>query len=288
MDIKFIRDDVYEKSITDLNEIISKLSKKAENSNIVAGERFLHAMILARKTMSKKKVKKKTIVEKPEVIKLHIPSVEKLKKIIPEIRFEKEKFKTHYPLIILRGLNGEIIAKTYIEQKDGKLYYHVEEKTPDMGILDGIKKEFFKKFIKDRKVIDNEDYIRKLTKKILKQNKKEFSQETFDMIRYNLRRDFLGFGKIESLIEDEKITNISCKGPKKPITVNYDNEQMETNLKFDSNHEIDLILTNFGEKIGKTISETNPHIDGTFNNFRIQANLGTRNMTSNFVITRIP
>jgi flagellar protein FlaI len=296
MDIKFIRDDVYEKSIKDLNEIISKLSKEIASKDIIVGERFINAMIVARKTMIKEKEEKKeefekVIEEKPNLIKPHIPNVEKLKKIIPEVKFEDDlsKFKTQYPIIIFRGLNGDIIAKSYLEDREGKFFYRVEEKEVDTKILDEIKKVFFEKFLKERKVIEDDDLIKKITKKVCNKYKKEFNQEIFDSVKYYLRRDFLGFGKIEPLIEDEKISKIICRGTKKPVIVNYgEDNEIETNIVFDNENELSILLTSISEKIGEIISEKNPHIDGTFMNFRIEANLGVGGSSSNFVITRIP
>jgi len=296
MDIKFIRDDVYEKSIRDLNEIISKLSKQAESRDVAVGERFINAMIFAKKTMTEEKEEKEeefeeVFEEKPNIIKPVISTVERFKKIIPEIKFEDSlsKFKTQYPIILFRDLNGEIIAKSYIEDKEGKFFYHVEEKEIDTNMFDEIKKEFFNKFVKERKVIEDEDFIKKLTKKFCKKHKKEFNQEILDLVKYYLRRDFLGFGKIEPLIRDGKISIIMCKGIKKPVTVDYGGgNEIETNIVFDNEHELNILLTNMGEKIGESISEENPHVDGTFRSFRIQANLGVSGSGSNFVITRLP
>lgn len=300
MDIKFIRDDVYEKGIKDLNEIISKLSKESRSEDVIVGWRFMHSLVLARRTLTTKKEEKEEnkvkeferfLNEQPAVIKPHIPSAERLKKVVPEVKFEEslQKFKTQYPIIIFRGLDGEVIAKSYLEDKEGKFSYYIEEKKIDIKLINEIKKTFFEKFLKERKVIEDDDLIKKITKKTCKKQKIEFNQEILDLVKYYLRRDFLGFGKIEPLIEDEKIGVIKCQGVKKPVVITYgEGEEIKTNIVFDNETDLSILLTSMAEKIGETISEEQPHFDGTFKTLRIEANLGVAGSGSNFVITRIP
>ena len=64
-------------------------------------------------------------------------------------------------------------------------------------------------------------------------------------ILYHAERDLVGFGKIDPLMRDPNIEDISCDGVKKPVYIWHRNfESIETNLQFESDEDLDNLLLN--------------------------------------------
>ena len=64
-----------------------------------------------------------------------------------------------------------------------------------------------------------EEYLRDQVQRIFKRFEREIPKESEDKFIYFLKRDFLGYGKIDLLIHDENIEDISCNGVRTPIYV---------------------------------------------------------------------
>jgi flagellar protein FlaI len=59
-------------------------------------------------------------------------------------------------------------------------------------------------------------------------------------ILYHAERDLVGFGKIDPLMRDPNIEDISCNGVNRPVYIWHRSfESIETNLKFESDEELD-------------------------------------------------
>jgi len=83
-------------------------------------------------------------------------------------------------------------------------------------------------------------------------------------ILYHAERDLVGFGRIDPLMRDPNIEDISCDGVNKPVYVWHRNyESVETNLEFESDEELDNIVVKLVHMAGKHVSSAFPIVDAS-------------------------
>ncbi len=83
-------------------------------------------------------------------------------------------------------------------------------------------------------------------------------------ILYHAERDLVGFGKIDPLMRDPNIEDISCDGVTKPVYVWHRNyESIETNLQFQSDEILDNMVVKLVHMAGKHVSSAFPIVDAS-------------------------
>src|SRR3990172_5064645 len=83
-------------------------------------------------------------------------------------------------------------------------------------------------------------------------------------ILYHAERDLVGFGKIDPLMRDPNIEDISCDGVGKSVYVWHRNyESIETNLQFDSDEVLDNTVVKLVHMAGKHVSSAFPIVDAS-------------------------
>ena len=128
--------------------------------------------------------------------------------------------------------------------------------------------------IKSKK--DAEKRLRKKIAQLIRKFKLEIPTKNFSKISYYAIRDFIYLGKIEPLMRDHMVEEISCDGTAIPLYIwHREYESIPTNIMFTSDRE----LNNFARKIsyicGKHVSTANPIIDATLpEGSRINLTLG--------------
>ncbi len=102
------------------------------------------------------------------------------------------------------------------------------------------------------------------------------------LVYYYLHRDFMGDGKIEGLLKDPNIEDISCDGSHVPVFVFHSSYGfIPTNVKFSGDDELDSFIRKLVQKTGKNISISSPLVDAILpDGSRIQASIG-RYVTTN-------
>ncbi len=107
------------------------------------------------------------------------------------------------------------------------------------------------------------DYNLKVDKKLL------------DKIIYNFSKSSLGFSKIDPLMQDPNIEDISCDGNNLPIFVYHRKYgSLKTNIQFDTGDELNSFVNRMAQKCGKHISIAEPMLDATMpDGSRIQMTL---------------
>ncbi len=127
----------------------------------------------------------------------------------------------------------------------------------------------------EMKKADKDRILEKALEEVLEEYDLNVDKRTFHKFLYYVRRDFLGFYKIDGLMRDPYIEDISCDGWNIPIFVyhwNYGN--MQTNVKFER-RELDSFVIRLAQRSGKHISTSNPLVDATLpDGSRIQLTLG--------------
>ena len=115
------------------------------------------------------------------------------------------------------------------------------------------------------------------------------AKKTKDKIFYHIFREFIGYDRIDILMEDEDIEDISCDGHHVPIFVYHKKyEEITTNIQFESAEELDSFVTRLAQICGKQISVYSPIVDGKLpDGSRLQTTLGkTVTKPSTFTIRR--
>jgi len=83
-------------------------------------------------------------------------------------------------------------------------------------------------------------------------------------ILYHAERDLVGFGKIDPLMRDPNIEDISCDGVKKSVYIWHRNfESIQTNLEFENDETLDNTIVKLVHMAGKHVSTAFPIVDAS-------------------------
>jgi flagellar protein FlaI len=111
-------------------------------------------------------------------------------------------------------------------------------------------------------------------------------------LEYYVFRDFIGLGKIEPLLHDPDIEDISCDGIGIPLYIFHRDPrygQLRSNVAFDNKDVLDSFVMKIAQRCGKGISVASPLLDGALpDGSRVQATLGSdiARRGSNFTIRK--
>ncbi|MCI4373196.1 MAG: type II/IV secretion system ATPase subunit [Thermoplasmata archaeon] len=97
------------------------------------------------------------------------------------------------------------------------------------------------------------------------------------VLLYYLRRELVGLGRTDSVLRDPFLEDISCLGPRVPLYVFHRVfGSLKTNLKYDSEIELNRYIFRLAQIAGKHISIYQPILDATLQDgSRINLTLGT-------------
>lgn len=132
-------------------------------------------------------------------------------------------------------------------------------------------------------------YLEETLHKIIEDNHIEIEDEdSRDRIFYYIFQDFIGYGRIDILMHDDDIEDISCDGPGIPVFVYHrKHDSIRTNIVF-KEEELDSFVVKLAQICGKQISIYDPIIDGKLpDGSRLSATLArTVTAFSTFTIRR--
>ncbi len=160
-------------------------------------------------------------------------------------------------------------------------------------LLDNIKQQLIETLELNLKETDHknaEKYLRNQAKKYLREYKIDISVRKKERVIYHLIRDFLGFGRIDAIMRDMRLEDVSCDGPNTPIYIYHKAyNSVPTNVLFSDDDELDTFAIRIAQLCGRHISIANPLLDATMpDGSRIQITLGREVTTrgSTFTIRR--
>ncbi len=209
----------------------------------------------------------------------------------------------HGPLVTFEGMAGyneverywvnepyAFVVILFNPEKNSYLYYVAEPKLSDF-------EDLFLKEIKDRlkdvllfeeikSDADKEKTLITKVKLLVKDYAIDISPLILEKILYYTRRDFIKFGKIDPLMHDGRIEDISSNGYNIPIYLYHKKyTNMPTNTYFTEN-ELDSYVIRLAQRCGKHISVAEPMVDATMpDGSRIQMTLGTEVTTHGATFT---
>ncbi|PSQ35463.1 secretion system protein, partial [Halobacteriales archaeon SW_12_69_24] len=110
---------------------------------------------------------------------------------------------------------------------------------------------------------------------LLEEDRETLTEYQIEKLLYLLRRDFIGFERIDGIKHDINIEDISCDGYNSPVFVYHsDYEQIISNV-YHGEEELDDFVVKLSQRSGKGISKRNPQVDATLpDGSRSQLTLG--------------
>jgi flagellar protein FlaI len=122
-----------------------------------------------------------------------------------------------------------------------------------------------------------ESYLKEKAKETIKKYRIKVPSEAIDKLIYYIIRDFIGYGKIDALMKDKLIEDISADGVNIPIYVWHRMyESLPTNIIFEDETELNSFVIRMAYLTGKNISIASPILDASLpDGSRIQLTYGS-------------
>ena len=111
---------------------------------------------------------------------------------------------------------------------------------------------------------------------VLAEGSTTLTEYEVEKLLYYLRRDFVGYERIDGIKHDVAVEDISCDGYDSPVFVYHtEYEQLITNIAYDEKKVLDDFVVKMAQRSGKGISKRNPQVDATLpDGSRAQLTLG--------------
>ena len=236
---------------------------------------------------------------KPNIKK---PKEEEIKESIKnQTPYDITKTNITFPLMYLeyggkkyKAIEGNIKWDPQINS----LKYFVIEPELDINeieILNKIKKTLREKVDIDVNKIRNKKafyYLVIQFEKIKKEERIKLTTTQNFKFLYYIYRDFIGLGKMEPLMHDPNIEDISCDGVNIPVYIYHRDPhfgEMPTNVIFFSKDELDNFVMMLAQKSNRSLSVADPILDGALpDGSRVHATYGVdiARRGSNFTIRK--
>jgi flagellar protein FlaI len=220
----------------------------------------------------------------------------KIKELFRQAEIEIEDYdpQLHGPITEFKGVEGyeeierywvnepyAFITVLFNEEINNHLYYIVEPELTsfELVLLNEIKDRLRDVLLVEK--INNNDREKEnvLDEKILsiiQDYTIEVTPPMLAKISYFIKRDFIRFGKIDALMYDDSIEDVSGNGHDVPIFLYHRvHQNIATNIVYEED-ELNSFIIQMAQRSGKHISVAEPMIDATMpDGSRIQMTLGT-------------
>jgi len=209
-----------------------------------------------------------------------------------ELEFEPYDPEKHGPIVTFDGMEGHeetdrywvnepyaFVVILHNTNRDDLLYQVVEPR------LVGLEEEFLEEIrsrLRDVLLVekveedeDKEEILVKKVKSLVQDYAIDIDVATLEKILYYIVRDFIGFGKLDPMMHDSNIEDISANGYDIPIYlyhIQYLN--IPTSVIY-GEEELDSFIIRLAQRSGKHISIAEPMVDAAMpDGSRIQMTLG--------------
>jgi flagellar protein FlaI len=193
---------------------------------------------------------------------------------VPEAREENEKRGRE----IERYAVNEPYAAIRIINSSPPLYEVVEPNLTrgEIELLKEIKNHLYETIdVSFARVTDPDGFLREKVEALVGDLSMEISPERMDTIMYYVKRDFIGYGKLDPIIRDKMAEDISADGPGIPLYVYHRKYgSIGTNVRFDK-PELDAMIYKLAQRAGRHISMAKPLLDASLpTKDRLQLSIG--------------
>ena len=215
-------------------------------------------------------------------LKKSFSGLNKLKNI--KINFRKKKKEMHIPMApqkpIPRGL--KVIEKYPLYEPFSHVIIVQNPKTGEFNyILDELQLDPLERGVYERildillaeiespkeEISDPRKFFAEEAKKIVDKYRISLGwlpDVSWYKILYHAERDLVGFGKIDPLMRDPNIEDISCDGVEKPVYIWHRKyESIESNLRFHDDETLDNTVVKLVHMAGKHVSTAFPIVDAS-------------------------
>lgn len=169
------------------------------------------------------------------------------------IFWDKEERKLRY-----------ILIEPELTEEEAKLLERIKEYLVDIVEID---------LYEIKNVELAEKHIEEKAEEIIRTYRMKLKGEKKNKVLYYVIRDFVGLERIEPLMRDPNLEDISCDGVGIPIYVYHRRYgSMRTNIVFESEEELNDFVVKLAQRCGRHISVAEPLLDGALpDGSRVQA-----------------
>ncbi len=273
----------HEEKTKKIDQLITKKTAKQKNS------RNNNKSKKKDKNKAKSTLKSKKNLESQTNNKNKTNEIAQLQKLENEENFDFVKKSKGY------GYKGQGSRKIVFDEEKKQFFYLISE--PELSDEEKKVRDKLIHLFRVRADVDVFDTDVETKKKLLKnsledlieKNKIELNEKSKDKIFYYIFREFIGYGKIDIMMNDEVVEDISCDGHNIPIFIYHKGyENIKSNVVFDDIEELTSFVIKLSQMCGKQISVYEPVVDGKLSDgSRLQCTLGkTITKYSTFTIRR--
>jgi type IV secretory pathway ATPase VirB11/archaellum biosynthesis ATPase/intein/homing endonuclease len=184
---------------------------------------------------------------------------------------ESPETKPFVDVVQLEGFPLNIYsAVTKEEDREGYTYTVIE---PSLSAEEKKRLEDIRRLLVDELDVDlraietpekAEAYLSDKVRELARKYAYRIPPGTMTKFLYYIARDYIHLGKIEPLMRDKLIEDISCDGAGIPIYIWYrDYESIPTNIVFETEDELDTYVSKLAYMTGKHVSLAEPIVDAS-------------------------
>ncbi|EMA71919.1 type II/IV secretion system ATPase subunit [Halorubrum distributum] len=178
--------------------------------------------------------------------------------VVPEDEREVDRYWVNAPYAY--------VVITYDEVESEHRYYAVEPELDafERGLLDRIVDDIRDPLLyREGTGKTDEKTLKTELVTLLEGYGVEAGMDTFHALAYYLYRDFRGYGKVDPLLNDRHIEDVSCDGYDLPIFVYHDQyTDIETNVSF-GQEALDSYVIRLAQQSGRHVSVGDPIVETT-------------------------
>ncbi|MDH5268039.1 MAG: secretion system protein E, partial [Candidatus Bathyarchaeota archaeon] len=121
-----------------------------------------------------------------------------------------------------------------------------------------------------------EEYLKHKVREVIKGYHLKIAEEAIDKFMYYIVRDFIGYGKIDPVMKDHLIEDISADGVNIPIYIwHREYESLPTNIIYKNVNELNSFIIRLAYLAKKNVSIASPMLDASLpDGSRIQLTYG--------------
>lgn len=140
--------------------------------------------------------------------------------------------------------------------------------------------------LKFERVSDHDRFLREKVEALIADMDIRLTPQRLEMLMYYVKRDFIGYGKLDPIIRDKMAEDISADGPGIPLYVYHRKYgSIETNVIFDK-VELDAMIYKLAQRGGRHISMARPLLDASLpTKDRLQLSIGNEITTRGSTFT---
>jgi flagellar protein FlaI len=113
-------------------------------------------------------------------------------------------------------------------------------------------------------MMNKKSYLQRSVDSFIKSRGIRIEPVSEDKVKYYITRDFVGYGPIDTLINDQHVEDVSCDGVGIPLFLFHNKyESIRTNIVFSDENTLNSFVISLGQRCGKQLSVSNPILDGT-------------------------